>query len=102
MRIQYKKKIFLGIVLIVLSYSSYLLPLHSANIYNLSALLFLFIAGIIFLCEGITLSLANTSLLGEIRRSKGNTWAFISIAVFGAIILDGLAKWFGKLWLYPY
>lgn len=59
-------------------------------------------AGIILLSESITLRFRGKSLFSEIIKSRQNLMTFIVITAIGGIILDGVGKFLGKLWIYPY
>lgn len=56
----------------------------------------------IILCDQVTLLLAHRSLLQEATGS-GRAWcSFLCIGALSGLLLDGVAQWLGKLWIYPY
>lgn len=58
--------------------------------------------GIIFISDGVTQTIYKKSLLREILKNKRNTISFFAISMVGGIVLEGVAQWLGKLWIYPY
>src|SRR3989338_97884 len=94
--------IWIGIGLVLLSYFSFVTPPQFLNLRYLTVLMFVFIIGIIIICENITVRLANTSLLHTIRQSRRNTWMFIIVSTAGAVVMEIIVHWLGKLWIYPY
>lgn len=95
-------KFYLGIIFFLLSYLQFLLPIEWVNIITLTFCYLFFMLGIIFISEGITLKLKNKSLLNEILKNAKNLFAFIGISILGGVLFEGVLKWFGKLWVYPY
>lgn len=96
------KEFYIGIAFLVVSYLQFLFPTESANFLNLTILNLAFMLGIIHICEGTTIKLKNKSIFREIRRNAKNLIVFVTISTVGGIFLDGIAKWLGKLWVYPY
>src|SRR3989338_181341 len=93
-----RKRLYLGFILIFVSYASFSSEIGNSHKLLLAALFYL---GVVWVCEWITISLAGTSLLLEIRKSWHNLFAFIFTAFLGGLLLDGVAKFLGKLWIYP-
>ncbi|KKT35247.1 MAG: hypothetical protein UW24_C0012G0052 [Parcubacteria group bacterium GW2011_GWA2_44_12] len=96
------KTFYKGIIFFLLSYVQLLLPASLVSGKVLAIFWFLFMYGIILIGDGITQKIYNKSLLHEIRKSKKNMISFFVISVLGGIILEGVAQWLGKLWVYPY
>lgn len=96
------RKFYKGIIFFLLSYLQFFLPLEFISGITLTIFCFLFMFGIILISDGITEKIYKKSLLREIRKSKKNTILFFVISIAGGIILDGVAQWLGKLWVYPY
>jgi len=71
------------------------------GVHNKLLLAALFYVGVVFISEWITIHFAHKSLLQEIRKSWHNTFAFILTTAVGGLLLDGVAKFLGKLWIYP-
>ena len=96
------RKFYIGIIFFIASYLQFLLPEELINFRNLTILNLAFMLGVIYICDGITLKLKNKSILNEIRKNTKNLIAFVAVSTAGGILLDGIAKWLGKLWIYPY
>ena len=96
------RKFYIGLIFFTVSYLQFLLPSELVNFKNLTILNLAFMLGIIYICEGITLKLKNQSIHHEIRKNTKNLIAFVVVSTAGGILLDGIAKWLGKLWIYPY
>lgn len=96
------RNFYKGIIFLLLSYLQFLLPTELVTFRNLTILNLAFMLGVIYICEGVILKLKNKSLLHEIRKNTKNLIAFVAISTVGGILLDGIAKWLGKLWIYPY
>lgn len=96
------RKFYFGLIFFVASYLQFLLPPELVNFRNLTILNLAFMLGVIYICEEITLKLKNKSILHEIRKNTKNLIAFVVVSTAGGILLDGIAKWLGKLWIYPY
>ena len=96
------RNFYKGIIFFLLSYLQLLLPFNFVNGKILAFFWFLFMFGIILISDGITEKIYKKSLLREIRKSKKNTILFFIISIAGGIILEGVAQWLGKLWVYPY
>lgn len=93
-----RTRIFIGIIYVLVSFSTFLFPdIHTSKLFLAS----LFYTGVIYICETITVSLAGTSLLREVRRSAKNFASFLVASTIGGVLLDGVAKFLGKLWVYP-
>jgi hypothetical protein len=94
-------RIFTGLIYIVVSFFSFLFPniqqLQSSKLF-LTALFFI---GVIYVCDTIVVNLKGTSLLREIRKSRSNLISFLIVSTLGGILLDGVAKFLGGLWVYP-
>ena len=58
--------------------------------------------GIIYLGEAITRKFRNFSLFNHIVRNPKNLIAFLIVVVVNAVVLDGIMKYAGKLWIYPH
>jgi len=58
--------------------------------------------GVILICDAITLKLRHKSLINEIIKSKENVISFTILSVVSVFILELVAHWLGKLWIYPY
>lgn len=96
------RNFYKGIIFFLLSYLQYFLPTDLVGGKVLAFFWFLFMFGIVLISDGITEKIYNKSLLGEIRKSKKNLILFFIISIAGGIILEGVAQWLGKLWIYPY
>lgn len=56
----------------------------------------------IILCDQVTLALEHRSLLQEVTGSGGAWLSFLYTGALSGLLLDGIAQWLGKLWIYPY
>ncbi|TSC92613.1 MAG: hypothetical protein CEN91_391 [Candidatus Berkelbacteria bacterium Licking1014_85] len=91
-----------GIIFFLFSCLQIFLPKRLVSWEILTIFSFLFNISIVLISDGITQKISKKSLLQEICRSKKNIAHFLLISVAGGIILDGVAQWLGKLWVYPY
>lgn len=96
------RKFYKGLMFFLLSYLQFLLPVEFINGKTLMIFWFLFMFGIVLIGDGITEKIYKKSLLREIKKNKKNTILFFVISIAGGIILEGVAQWLGKLWIYPY
>ncbi len=101
-------KFAIGIVLLAASYLQLLLPRYE-NYAEAPAFFWLilfalgafFMLGIIFLCEGVTEAIYKKSLLRAIFKNAHTLIAYLALSMVGAIMLEGVSQWLGKLWFYP-
>lgn len=90
------------LIFLALAYLPNLAPQRSINLATLTAFWAFFAMTLIILCDQVTIALGHRSLLQEATRT-GKAW--VSLLIVGAIsglLLDGIAQWLGKLWIYPY
>lgn len=85
-----------GLILIILSYIHWFLPL---TILNLAMSHFIFLLGNILLFDSISHELSGYSLLKTIYKTKIKF--FLVIGVIGGYFLELLANSFGEIWYYP-
>ncbi|MEK7219495.1 MAG: hypothetical protein AAB687_02375, partial [Patescibacteria group bacterium] len=95
-------RFYTGIIFFLTSYLQYILPSNLVGGKFLAFFWFLFMFGIVLISDGITEKFIEKSLLNEIIRNKKNLISFFLISIAGGIILEGVAQWLGKLWIYPY
>lgn len=50
----------------------------------------------------MTIALEGRSLLQEATHSARAWLSLLSIGAISGLLLDGIAQWLGKLWIYPY
>ncbi|MFH1461192.1 MAG: hypothetical protein ABIF84_02115 [Patescibacteria group bacterium] len=100
-RIRIKVLMVAGIILFFLSYSSFLLPERLVRAEILVFFHAVFDMGIIMVCESMTLKLRKKSLVGTLLKNRKNLISFVAISTLGGIILESVANWSGKLWIYP-
>lgn len=102
------RKIWIGLVLVALSYTELLIPKdwaminHFAAGFPYSGAVALFVFGVIFLGEGLAERFGAVPLLSLAR---GGFWRVLRFAVIGAatgLILEIFGQWIGKLWFYAY
>ncbi len=98
----------IGITLLALSYGQFLLPRYEnyadAPPYFWAILFILgtfLMFGIIFISEGITEAVYKKSLLRAIFKNAHTVIAYLVLSMVGAVMLDGVSQWLGKLWFYP-
>jgi hypothetical protein len=96
------KSFYFGLALLFLSYFQFLVPQASINLLVLITAWSLFMLGIVFISEGITLKFKNYSLLKTLFKSKRNLISYLALSTLGGILLEIYAQWLGKLWIYPY
>ena len=96
-----KTKLTIGILLMIFSYFSYLLPEKLLGTYPVFLLFLIFIIGMILICEVITMALKKKSLTKEIIKNKMNLVAFLIVSIIGALMIEMMANYSGKLWYYP-
>lgn len=93
-----RTRIAVGILYVLASFSTFLFPdIHTSTLFLAS----LFYAGVIYICEAITVALNGTSLLREVRRNGKNFASFVIVSTLGGLLLDGAGKFLAKLWVYP-
>jgi hypothetical protein len=59
-------------------------------------------SGVVLTCDGISAKLYGRSLVRQLIRSKKEAVRFLVISIFGGMLIEGVAQWLGKLWIYPY
>jgi hypothetical protein len=94
--------VLLGLVLIGVSFLQAFLERGSASIRLLGLSYLFFLIGFILLFEVVTWSIYKNSLLKTILSSRRNIILFILVSFVGGLILEVVAHWMGKLWIYPY
>lgn len=89
-------------VFVALAYLPNWAPARSIDLVGLTIFWAFFSMTAIILCDQVALLLAHRSLLQEATGS-GKAWrAFLCIGALSGLLLDGVAQWLGKLWIYPY
>lgn len=89
-------------VFVALSYLPNFAPARSIDLVGLTIFWAFFSMTAIILCDQVTLLLTQRSLLQEATGS-GRAWrSFLYIGALSGLLLDGVAQWLGKLWIYPY
>lgn len=96
------RKFYKGIIIFLLSYLQFFIPHNFVGAKILAVFWFLFMYGMILICDSITQKVYGRSLWNEIRKNKKNLISFFTVSIIGGIILEGVAQWLGKLWFYPY
>ncbi len=91
-----------GIALILVSFTQLFLPEEYATFIPLTFFWSAFMIGVILVGEGLTTKLQNKSLLKTVTKSPKTLLLFTVVSTIGAICLEGIAQWIGKLWYYPY
>jgi hypothetical protein len=61
-----------------------------------------FCTTVIILCDEATQLLEGRSLMSAITAGKREFLEFVATATASGLLLDGVAQWIGKLWIYPY
>jgi len=97
----WKRRLILGSILFVLSYVQFFIPKETTKPYTY-IFWSLFIIGVILIFEAITIKICNESLINRIIKNKKNFLSFLLAAVMGAIVVELVANFLGKLWIYPY
>jgi len=97
---KFRLELLTGIALVIISY---LLGIFLSNgIIKVGLVFGSFAIGFILLFDSITINIYKKSLLHQILKNKNNLILFIIFSVIGALFIEGIAKWIGKLWIYPY
>lgn len=87
---------------VALAYVPNFAPTRSINVASLTLFWSFFTMTAIILCDQVTIALAHRSLLREATGS-GRAWlSLLAIGALSGLLLDGIAQWLGKLWIYPY
>jgi hypothetical protein len=60
-----------------------------------------FLLGFSLVFDFVTLKIYKKSLLDSLIKSKKNILGFILVSSIGALILELIVNWSGKLWIYP-
>jgi len=89
-------------VFVALAYLPNLAPERSIGLVGLMIFWSFFSMTLIILCDQITIVLQHGSLLQQATAS-GKAWlSFLGVGALSGLLLDGIAQWLGKLWIYPY
>lgn len=89
-------------IFVALAYLPNLAPKRSIDLVGLMIFWSFFSMTLIILCDQVTLALKQGSLLQQATHS-GRAWlSFLCIGAVSGLLLDGIAQWLGKLWIYPY
>jgi hypothetical protein len=102
------RKIWIGLLMIVVSYGQLLIPAkwaldnHFAAGFPYSFAVAFFAFGVVVLSEGIVQKFGGVSLLGLARGSRWKFIRFFLVAAVVGLILEVFAQWLGKLWYYAY
>jgi hypothetical protein len=89
-------------IFVPLAYLPNFAPKRSVNLVALTIFWAFFTMTFIILCDQITVALDHRSLLQEATGS-GRAWlSLLTVGALGGLLLDGIAQWLGKLWIYPY
>jgi hypothetical protein len=89
-------------VFIGLAYLPDLAPERAFNFAGMMLFWSFFTMTTIILCDATTNRLARSSLL-EAATTSGRGWLrFLTIGALGGLMVDGIAQWLGKLWIYPF
>lgn len=101
-KIKIDKLFLFGLGLFLASYAQSFM-LHTDNIFFVLTLSWsVFMLGVIFMGDAVTQRLQNKSLLKTLKRNSAAFFRFMIVSTVGAILLEGIAQWLGKLWVYPY
>lgn len=87
-----------GLIFIGVSFFSFS-PVFTSHSKLLLAAFFCF--GVISIGEATTRHFANQSLLRSIRKNRVTMFRFLVSTTVAALLLDGVVKALGKLWIYP-
>lgn len=96
------QKLYSGIIFFFLSFIHLFLAKDLVTIRVLTLSWFSFMLGVAWVCDWITLRIYGTSLIGEIQRNKESRRSFFIVSAIGGFLIEGIAQWLGKLWIYPY
>lgn len=97
-----KKRFLLGILFFSLSYLQLLVPKQYANPIPIVIFFFLFMVGSILICDATTLKLRGKSLINVVLKSRKNIISFLLVSFIAAFVIELVAHWLGKLWIYPH
>jgi hypothetical protein len=87
---------------VLLSYAPLLAPRNAARLPGLMIFWSFFCTTAIILCDEAANRLEQRSLISEVTLSRGRFFEFVAAATISGLLLDGVAQWVGKLWIYPY
>lgn len=90
------------VIFIALAYLPNFAPKRSINLVSLTLFWSFFAMTLIILCDQVTLRLEHRSLLQEATGNRKAWISFLSVGAVSGLLLDGIAQWLGKLWIYPY
>jgi hypothetical protein len=89
-------------IFVPLAYLPNFAPERSVNLAGLTVFWSFFTMTFIILCDQTTVALEHQSLLREVT-SGGKPWlSLLTAGALSGLLLDGIAQWLGKLWIYPY
>lgn len=90
------------VIFVALAYLPNFAPKRSINLVSLTLFWSFFAMTLIILCDQVTLALEQRSLMREVTGTRKAWLRFLSVGALSGVLLDGVAQWLGKLWIYPY
>lgn len=84
------------------AYVPFLAPPQAANFPGLMIFWSFFCTSVITLCDETTMLLERRSLMDEVLGGRQKFFDFVATGAACGLLLDGVAQWMGKLWVYPY
>lgn len=89
-------------IFVVIAYLCDLAPKRSVDLAGLTIFWAFFSLTEIILCDQVVVAFGRESLLQCATRNGGSWARLLCIGAVSGLLLDGLAQWLGKLWIYPY
>jgi hypothetical protein len=89
-------------VFVPLAYLPNFAPKRSVNLASLTLFWAFFAMTTIILCDQVTVAFEHRSLFQEATGSGSAWFSLLSVGALSGLLLDGIAQWLGKLWIYPY
>ncbi len=89
-------------IFIAIAYLCNLAPKRSVDLTGLTIFWAFFSLTEIILCDQVTIALGRESLLQHATRDRCSWTRLLCVGAVSGLLLDGLAQWLGKLWIYPY
>jgi len=96
-----KKRLIIGFVLLLISFIQFLFVGISVPPWFILIFIYLFMIGGIAIFDAITLKFYNRSLTHILTKNKKNLLKFFLVSIIGTLLIEVIAHWFGKLWIYP-
>ncbi|MBI2054641.1 MAG: hypothetical protein HYT39_00885 [Candidatus Sungbacteria bacterium] len=95
-------QLLLGLIALSLSFLQVFLPLSFLTSSILGFFAVLFMIGAILVSDALAVRFGRPSFLRSLLFSRRRLLPFLLLSIIGGLLLEAVANWIGKLWIYPY